>query len=124
MGQLASVGSLEIMNNNSLTSWTLPQLSNISGWNSEGLEIRDNDALVQIPPMPSLQSIGGTFTIQNNPELNDVTALHGVGSVSGAMTISDNDCLDNNDALLLRDAIGMNNISGGILIYSNGLNCN
>ena len=76
-------------------------------------------ALTSFNGLENLLTIGEDLHIKDNVVLTDVSALHGVTSVGEDFVVKDNTSLPTADAEALRDAIGVTNIGGTVLIIGN-----
>ncbi len=84
----------------------------------DGVEV-DNVAITNLDGLESLRVVGGDVYLRDNPNLVDLSALHSVESIDGALVIQGNAILTSEEAWALVDAIGEENIAGGVYIEDN-----
>ncbi len=76
--------------------------------------------IVDVDGLAGLRRVGNGLYLRNNPDLVDLSALHGVASIDGALVIEGNASLTTAEAWALVDAIGEENIAGGVFVGGNG----
>lgn len=107
LNNLTSVGMhISIWCNNSLTS--ISALSNTvlgnAGWMF--VEINDNDALINLEGLNSIDTIGDRLIIENNESLTSLSGLQNLKYVSGFFSITHNDALTSIEALYNLNRVG------------------
>ncbi len=75
--------------------------------------------IVNLDGLEALRRVGDGIFLTNNPDLVDLSALYGVESIDGALIIEGNASLTSEEAWALVDAIGDENIAGGVSIADN-----
>jgi hypothetical protein len=80
--------------------------------------LTEHPVLSDITALAGLRRVG-TLLLRNNFGLADVTPLYGIESLSGDLIIEDNTALGTAGAEALRDAIGVENIAGFVVIDGN-----
>lgn len=96
-------------------------LRGLSGLVSVGgdLVITDAHGLVSLSGLDNLRSVGNDASIVLNDQLADITGLHGIESVGDDLIVTDNPMLTDDQAYALRDAIGLENIGGYVVVMDN-----
>lgn len=105
---LNSLGTLDIHNNNSLTS--LEGLNNLSLLTSS-FQLYGNDSLVSTDGLNSLREIRGHFQIYNNPNLTNLNGLSSLQAIDGNFYIFGNN--------LLTSLSGLDNIQANTIVDLN-----
>jgi len=86
------------------------------------LKFEENLVLVTIDGFPVLGPVGNELKVDSNTVLITMNGLFNVTSVGGHFKIEDNPILSTQwQAEGLRDAIGVSNIGGNVIINGNGL---
>ncbi|HIA04229.1 MAG TPA: hypothetical protein EYN66_20430 [Myxococcales bacterium] len=114
--QLKSAGHLTLKNLPALTELYAPSLYELA---KDGVTIENVGQLTNLNGLSGLKTVTGSVDIRNNCHLNDVSALSSIEILNGALQIVDNVSLTDAQGLSVKDAIGFENISGGVLIYGN-----
>ena len=121
MDSLGDIGALETVGELSIQG--LDSLDSLGGLVIPA-EVTRRVALTENPDIEDISGLAGlrrtgTLLMRNNFSLSDVTALHGIESLSGDLIIEDCTDLRTEDAEALRDAIGIENIGGAVVITGN-----
>ena len=104
---LGQAGSVEVEDNEAITSVTLPAIALITG----DLIIRSNQALATLD-IRALERVGGRVIVTDNGALRELAAPN-LESVGGDLVISDNDSLES------ADLSGLENVGGDLVITDN-----
>ncbi|HND32787.1 MAG TPA: hypothetical protein PLA94_22480, partial [Myxococcota bacterium] len=72
-----------------------------------------------IAGLAALQVVSGNLSLSHNSLLQDLSPLSQITGVAGDFSITHNDGFSDGTAEALRDAIGVGNIGGTILIEDN-----
>jgi len=94
--------------------------TNAASWPRRQLRLTDNYNLLDLDGLSALSTVGDSLTLSLQPDLIDVTGLHGLTAILGDLLITDNTSLSEADIEALIEAIGEENISGEITVSDNG----
>lgn len=109
LGKLDTLYRLEVLDNGALTSIGSTPVRSIA----KDVTIRNNAKLTSIGTMSSLESIGGSFTVDNNDALTTIGMFTStMRYVTTAMTISNNNALTDLGQLSHLQLIGSVSVSG------------
>lgn len=106
----AHVGALHLVTDPQLSDLQLPPVDEMTSLVVSGT------ALSTLDPFAGVQRIDGVLSVTNNPDLVDVSALHGLQYV-GDVTVTGNGALGNPAAFDLVDAI--DEVSGTTAVWGN-----
>ena len=110
-------GFFLLYGNRSLTDLDgLGSLSSV-GWY---LAIEQDDGLLSLDGATALRSVGGNLHISDDDLLTSLSGLHGIEQLGGDLIVTGNAALTVSEADALRDAIGVANIGGAIVLEDNG----
>ncbi|MFY2563546.1 DUF7151 family protein [Corallococcus terminator] len=118
MAELVSVGrGFSVMNNNGLTSLTLPALVSTGG-----LFIDGNAELASLGPLPSLDAVDGDFNIVSNSALRRIMGLERLRALQGGLFISSNAQLNDLSAFATMESLSHLHVEENRVLASlNGL---
>ena len=100
----------------------LEDLSGLSGVEavSGSLLVKWLPLLASLDGLSGVRWVDGDVEVRGNSALADVSGLHAVTGIDGDLTVAGNPLLGAAAAEALRDAIGVEHISGAVTIADNG----